>query len=436
MTERERPPEPSPSEWPVDRPQRLGYLRRHGERELVSDVRRAVRDLEREARQDAYGAGRGAVLVLERLFEVLAEVEVHGDPHRADLGHAVERLVDMAAGAPASEHERWRWLTRLQGVLTTERLWREPLEPAWTRWGDLCARPDLASRWADRLVRQYHAACRGGQRHRDRRTLCAGLSALIAAGRHEEVLAELALEPALDILWSQHGIAALVALGRCEEARALADRLRGGWPSRADRVHAACERAWRAAGHRDEAFERHAAPALLGGRDVKRAYLGLADTYPERSAEEIVRLIARHAPRPVAPLVALAADRGVLDFALELIARSPCLLKVVNPACRRRLARHPTFVLDAQVESLRALVRCPGSSATREEILDGHALALRAARATGTEARLHEELQRLLAGASSSATYLRRVLARAPEAPLSPPGPSRRAAPDPGATPC
>lgn len=74
---------------------------------------------------------------------------------------AVDALVPAIAEAPANEAMREEWLEQLSEAIQDD----DPpyLELLDERWGDVCARPEVASRWADRLmdlVRQVHASRR------------------------------------------------------------------------------------------------------------------------------------------------------------------------------------------------------------------------------------------------------------------------------------
>ena len=109
-------------------------------------------------------------------------------------------------------------------------------------WGALCTAPEIASQWADEflpLVQHAWAPSTEGFRFFKGTTAC--LSALHAAGRHDELLSLIAT--ARYQWWHDRrwGVKSLVALGRSAEAIAYAEATKGiNTPTAA--IASACER--------------------------------------------------------------------------------------------------------------------------------------------------------------------------------------------------
>ena len=107
-----------------------------------------------------------------------------------------------------------------------ERLWRAIadddmpyIELLPDHWGELCVTPDLASQWADRFIDVVRMIWspdlpRGG--HFKGTAAC--LSALHAAGRHDDLLNLLELAPTKFWHDRQWGVRALAAQGKAEAA--------------------------------------------------------------------------------------------------------------------------------------------------------------------------------------------------------------------------
>ena len=113
---------------------------------------------------------------------------------------------------------RAKWLDRLFEAIQED----DPpyIESLGDLWGDLCATPELASRWADELMPHVRRALAGDKRggfHWFAGTVPC-YSALFKAGRHDELLGLLALDrhpiwPCL--IW---GGRVLAARGQVDEA--------------------------------------------------------------------------------------------------------------------------------------------------------------------------------------------------------------------------
>ena len=174
---------------------RRGAFGWSGTRKAMLRLNEAVGEIERMARADPALAGEGAVLLLENLSPAVSGI----DSSSGALGNAtagvVDRMVPLIAAAPVPRRVREKWLERLLDAIHDD----DPpyIEPLGEHWGALCADPELASHWADELlplVQRVMADRRTGTYAYARSgTLC--YSALFQAGRFDELLAVLALDP-------------------------------------------------------------------------------------------------------------------------------------------------------------------------------------------------------------------------------------------------
>jgi hypothetical protein len=107
----------------------------------------------------------------------------------------VETLVPIIAAAPVTDAIRGKWLARLFEAIQED----DPpyIESLGDHWGELCVTPELASHWADELMstlRRVMEERKSGVFAWFKGTsIC--YSALFKAGRHDELLELLALDP-------------------------------------------------------------------------------------------------------------------------------------------------------------------------------------------------------------------------------------------------
>lgn len=164
-------------------------------RKAIERLNEAVGEIERVARTDPALAGEGAVLLLEKLSPAVNQI----DSSSGALGNAtngvVEKMVPLICAAPVPRRLRESWLERLFDAIQED----DPpyIETLGEHWGVLCGDPAPASQWADRLLPliQHVMADRrkGTFAYTNAGTLC--YSALFHAGRFDDLLAVLALDP-------------------------------------------------------------------------------------------------------------------------------------------------------------------------------------------------------------------------------------------------
>ncbi|MFZ4539391.1 hypothetical protein [Propionivibrio sp.] len=165
----------------------------------ITRIKEALSEIKAAARKDALLGAEGAVLFLQKLSPSLQNI----DSSSGAIGSAVNRVIDVLvpiiANAPADLPTRCKWLEQLYQAHAEEEF--PYIEILGDYWGELCASPELAAEWADRLVetvianwndtRENHGFFHGT-------TMC--LSALVTAGRHDQLFALLEKAPYLS--WS------------------------------------------------------------------------------------------------------------------------------------------------------------------------------------------------------------------------------------------
>jgi NAD(P)-dependent dehydrogenase (short-subunit alcohol dehydrogenase family) len=153
----------------------------------IKRTREAVSEIKKIARKDRILAAEGGVLFLEKVSPALEAVDSSSGAIGTAVNNAVKVLANIIATAPASDETREKWLERLFDAHAADQI--PYIELLAEHWGELCASPEIASRWADRLRDATRLALnrdRSLSGHFHGTSAC--LSSLYAAGRHDELI--------------------------------------------------------------------------------------------------------------------------------------------------------------------------------------------------------------------------------------------------------
>lgn len=374
----------------------------------VKRVREAVTEITRVARKDPVLGAEGAVQFLERVSPAIEAVDSSSGSMGAAVHGAVATLVPIVANAGADDATRDRWLERLWTAFEEDEM--PYIESLAECWGELCASPARASRWADELLAGLTASWSDRESGGYFGGTQACLSSLLAAGRHDELL-EL-LERAPYVSWSdrQYGALALAALGRTDDALEYAQASLGLNDDAAWMVRT-CEQILIDAGRRDEAYERYALTTRTGTTNLA-TFRAIAKRYPERERSAILDDLIRSSPGEEGKWFATARQLGLLDRAAALAAHSPCDPKTLNRAARDHVESHPAFALEVALASLRWLTEGVGYEITSADVHAAHEFATRAAEALGNQEETRARVRRIVAEERSRDGLVQRVLGR------------------------
>ena len=372
----------------------------------VKRVREATSEITRIARKDPALGAEGAVLFLERVSPAIVAVDSSSGSMGTAVRGAVAALAPLVAGAPAEDATRDAWLERLWDAFQADRI--PYIESLADFWGELCASPERASRWADRLLPPLVASWSDVREYFHGTAAC--LSSLLAAGRHEELLGLLERAPITWWHYRRYGALALAAQGRPDEALEYARA-----PLRLDDdlvdVAAVCERILLDAGRRDEAYQRYAFRANAQGTNLAN-FRAIAKRYPERDRAAILDDLVRASPGEEGRWFATARQLGRLDLAADLARRSPCDPKTLNRAARDHVGRDPEFALEVALASLRWLNDGHGYEVTGADVRAAYDLATRAAEALGRQTETRAWALRMVGERKG---FVRQVLGRSLE---------------------
>jgi hypothetical protein len=345
----------------------------------ITRVKQAVSEIKKVARKSPMLAAEGAIGFLERVSPAIENVDSSSGAIGAAVNNAIAELVPIIAGAPADAKTRDRWLERLWKAQQNDEI--SYIERLGDYWGELCASKNTASAWADGLIDAVRMAwsSRSGFRFFHGATNC--LSALVAAGRYDDVLALLELDPHPIWPYRRFGVIALSAQGRNAEAIRYAEEGRGINDSPVA-VARACEEILLSAGLADEAYRRYGVVANLGGTYLA-TFRGVRRKYPHKTAREILTDLVETTPGGEGKWFAAAKDAGLYDEAVALASRTPTDPRTLTRAARDFAETEPAFAVSAGMLALHWLVDGYGYEITSDDVWEAYRSTLAAAERLG-----------------------------------------------------
>jgi hypothetical protein len=357
-------------------------------------IKEAVSEIRQVARKEPVLAAEGAVLFIEKLSPAIEHVDSSSGAIGTAVNRAIESLVLIVANAQVEQETRQGWLDRLWHAVEDDEI--PYLELLGDFWGELCATPDIASRWADEFIPMVERAWDPrATEFRYFKGTSACLSALVAAGRHQQLLA--LLEKARFQWWPNRrwGVKSLVAMGKNAEAIRYAEESKGLNAPVQD-IARACEAILLASGFAEEAYKRYAMDANQGTTHLA-TFRAIVKKYPGMSADTVLRdLVARH-PGQEGKWFAAAKDAGLFDLAIELVSQSPADPRTLARAARDYAIERSTFAMAAGIAALRHIAQGHGYEITGTDVLDAYSALMKASAAAGRQdASAHQEIRALL----------------------------------------
>jgi tetratricopeptide (TPR) repeat protein len=390
-----------------------------GSKLAIERIHEALIEIRAVARQDPATAAEGAVLFLEKLSPALNQI----DSSSGALGNAtyaaVEELVPIISSAPVDATVRMKWLDRLFEAIQED----DPpyIEHLGDHWGDLCATTELASVWADQLAPTQRRVLRERQRGTyaffSGTTLC--YSALFKAGRHDELLELLAMDPRP--IW-QHlvwGARVLAARGQVDEAIAYV-RERAGSTTSLETIARFAEETLLKASRRAEAFDQYALLANQANSNLS-TFRALAKKYPELAPDKLLGHLVASTPGESGKWFATAKTLKLFDRATQLAWASPCDPKTLTRAARDHVTKQPGFAMRAALAALHWMSMGHGYELTGLDVHEAHRLAIEAARTTGQLDLAHATIEQVLTPDRPMSAWMRRAIGIAPGSPATRP---------------
>ncbi|MAQ14970.1 MAG: hypothetical protein CMN30_09270 [Sandaracinus sp.] len=375
----------------------------------IKRIREAVSEIKREARKDPLLAAEGAVLFLEKVSPAIEQVDSSSGAIGTAVNNAIAALVEIIAAAPADDGTRAKWLEQLWEAYQDDDI--PYLESLGDYWGELCASPEVASHWADELIGTCKMAWSPDPERRGYfkgTTNC--LSALVAAGRHEELLELLDMAPYKMWHYRQYGVKALAAMGRKAEAIRYAEDGRGLNDSPVA-IARACEEVLLSSGLADEAYERYGLIANQAGTYLAW-FRAVAKKYPRKPKAEVLADLVAHTPGDEGKWFAAAKSAKLFDEAIELANRTPCSPQTLTRAARDFEEKNPTFALEAGMAALRWLVEGYGYEITGVDVLAAHSHTMKAAEHAGVAEETRARIRALVSRETFGERFVTRILGR------------------------
>jgi hypothetical protein len=372
-------------------------------------IKEAVSEIKKVARKDPVLGGEGAVLFLEKVSPALEHVDSSSGAIGRAVSGAIEALVSVIAEAPAEGTLRETWLERLWQAVEDDGM--PYIEGLADYWGDLCATPECASRWADEFIdilRTVWGPDRRPGAYFKGDSAC--LSALYMAGRYEEILELLELAPHKNWYYRKWGVRALVALGKSAEALSYAEDLRARYDNPVS-IAKACEAILLAEGLSERAYELYAFTANRRSTYLA-TFRAIAAKYHDRDRADILRDLVAATPGEEGKWFAAAKSEGLYGVAIELARRTPCDPRTLTRAARDLEEEEPRFAVEAGVAALRWLVEGYGYDITGIDVWAAYNHAMKAACNLGCEAETLARIRDLVAGEASGERFVTKILGR------------------------
>lgn len=359
------PRQPSPR-WAFSAGMRTGMFGCRGSAKAIDRLKLARSEIMAVNRADPVIAAEGVVLLAERIWPTFA----HIDTSTGALGGAAHRtfddLVPVLIDAPADQATRAAWLERLREAILDDGV--DYLAPISDRFGQIAAFPALMRLHAERDMDLIAQAWSDHARFAHVATTTLTLSCLLEAGRHDELLALLALRKTR--LWfdEKFAAAALLRQGREDEALARASAFLDGdrQPWGRSEIARFCEAVLVRQGKTDEAYHRFGLPFATGNTWLAM-WRDLVRRHPDRDARGMLGdLIARHGRK--GKWFATAKTAGYLDIALDCAADNDAEPATLIRAARDFAAGNPAFAVQVALQAIVHLLSGRGYESSPVEI--------------------------------------------------------------------
>lgn len=374
----------------------------------IERIKEALAEIRAVARKEPVLAAEGAIVLLEKLSPALMGVDSSSGALGTAVNRAIEALVPLVVQANVDLATRQRWLERLWEAIQEDEM--PYIEHLADFWGDLCIGKDIASDWADRflpILQRMWSPQETAFGYFQGTDAC--LSALLAAGRTEELLTLVDLAKYKSWHTRRWGFKALIALGRKAEAVRYAEASRG-LNAPEGQIAQACEALLLSSGLADEAYARYGIEA-----NQKTTYLAtfraIAKKYPSKDPGMILQDLVQNSPGAEGKWFAAAKDAGLLDLAIDLAMRSPTDPLTLGRAARDYAVKEPKFAMAAGLASLQWMARGYGYELTGMDVSQAYQAVMDAGRAMGLpNGQIEQQVRRVVITESAAGNFVERIL--------------------------
>jgi type IV secretory pathway TrbD component len=375
----------------------------------IKRITEALSEIKAAHKGSPIQAAIGSIILLEKISGALENVDSSSGALGGTVNHAISLLVPYIASTEVESAVRRKWLDRLWQAFTEDAI--PYIERLGDYWGELCASPDLAARWADELIPflldSYNAKKLGGYSYFKGTSAC--LSCLLAANRHEELL--VLLDNAGIALWNDRlwGVKALLALGKPSEALRFAEKSRGKYTSQSH-IAQCCEDILLSCGESEKAYAKYAIDANQSTTHLA-TFRAISKKYPSKSAEVILRDLIRSTPTVEGKWFAAAKSAGQYELALEVVRKSATDPRTLIRAARDFAVKKPSFAASCALAALHWIAHGFGYEMTRLEISEALDVLFLCARSPEVDAQqIRTELEAVVQLPTASARLILEIL--------------------------
>jgi len=368
-------------------------------------IKEAVSEIKKVARKDKVLGAEGAVLFLEKISPAIEHVDSSSGAIGTAVNNAIDTLVDIIAAAPADEKTREAWLDRLFEAHAKDQI--PYIENLAEYWGELCASPEVASRWADKLLRTTRMALSPDKEVRGHfHGTSACLASLLAAERYDDLLGVLKDEG----FWpyKRWAVKALAAQGKKAEAIRYAEASRSPWASDLD-IDRMCEEMLLSSGLADEAYQRYGLRANRAGTYLAW-FRAVAKKYTQKKPCEILEDLIGETPGEEGKWFAAAKSAKLFDEAIVLANRTPCSPQTLTRAARDFEEKRPDFAVEAGLAALHWLVEGYGYEITGRDVLNAYSHTMKAAENIGCADETRGRIVNLVSKETPGERFVTKVL--------------------------
>lgn len=342
----------------------------------ITRIKEAISEIKAVARKDPQLAAEGAVLFLRKVSAALQNIDSSSGAIGTAVNRAIDALVPIIAKAPAELDRRQQWLEQLYQAHADDQI--PYIESLGDYWGELCATPELAAEWADRLAGTVDTVwSRSKIEHGFFHGTSMCLSALLAAGRPDDLLALLAKCPYQFWTYRQWGVKALVSLGKKTEALHYAEESRGLNEPAAE-IAKVCEAILLSSGLAEEAYQRYAFEANQAGTYLA-TFRAICKKYPDKMPETILMDLVSRSPGQEGKWFAAAKEAKLYDVALTLARKSPVDHRTLMRAAEDFATTQSLFAVNCGLLALHWICAGQAYEATTDEVLTAYGQILHAA---------------------------------------------------------
>ena len=373
----------------------------------VKRIKEAVSEIKKVGRKDKVLGAEGAVRFLEKVSPALEHVDSSSGAIGTAVNNAIAALVEIIASAPADEPTRDKWLGRLFEAHAEDQI--PYIEQLADHWGELCASPEVASRWADQLlgiIRMALSPDKDVRGHFHGTSAC--LSALYTAERYQDLVDVLKEER----FWHYRrwAVKALAAQGKKAEAIRYAESCRDPWASDLE-IDQLCEEILLSSGLVDEAYERYGLRANRAGTYLAW-FRAVAKAYPHKKPAEILEDLVAETPGEEGKWFAAAKEAKLFDEAIALANRTPGSPQTLTRAARDFSEQNPAFAIEAGMTALHWLVEGYGYEITGLDVLNAYTFTMKAAEHAECARETQQRIHNLVAKETLGERFVTKVLRR------------------------